>query len=766
MRVVTMYPFPIRFVTICFALLWLSGCQQSAPQPEDTPPAASPNSAGTPSAQAPPVVAPGPEPPDVVVDWVHRPQVFTVLGDATGGTCFTAKTRARGETLMFTSLSTLCREGGLRSDVSTSGLEDMLLGIDLLPLGRVAPSKSFPAAPLITLPAAKLGFGSAAGDVAVLRLPDVDLPSGKFAVNPPRKGDIAWLVSESGDPSNPTPRFLQVEIVASGEPPPESGQRRRLGSRNDNLMRYGIVDSWSSWRGLLGAPLLNEYGEVIAIHSQSQLRDGVLWGFGTPTTRFLPLVERSLANELPGEVVHKSGFTLPLPKGYTQSGSAPGTWVSTSAHNEEVKISLQVGPNKRNYQSSRPELKKLLDLALDKLVGGRSHSRSANGQFLRRSGLSLMIGNYSVGSGAVFGREARSGIAAVGVTDEHLVLASFQSPGRSEGTVAYLLAQRALKNLTREGEPLSPRWHREFNPNQTTRIEIVDLDDADLYEVVTGLTGMFRAGGGEYSGLSMNTASRPLVMRVESPLEIEELARRIRLGREPEIDPSNRLIRYELGNKNASQEPAGLDGYDEMVTRLIDLESRDWRRNTEQALKFLVETQPSRAPSNEIRQRVAKQLADYLTDSSTSSFVQKDIIEVIVGWDAEIARPALMHAVKTTEWPNPSEALQQLISIADESVMEVAAHGLLHDKGGHARDPALQLLRKYPQESQTLLLGKITQGDYLGASQAKNGIDLLVEFGEKESLAAFRNLDKTNLDPAVREAMEAAIVKLARKLGN
>ena len=133
---------------------------------------------------------------------------------------------------------------------------------------------------------------------------------------------------------------------------------------------------------------------------------------------------------------------------------------------------------------------------------------------------------------------------AVGVNDEHLLLASFASDGPFDRSAAGVQATRALKTLSRvgyaEGELAMPT----LDPRRTTTIEIHDLDDAHYSNAIRGLLDMFTPQ--EVSNMSVDATHLPLEMAIECELEPAAIAQRIQLGATPRVDAAKRRIVVEL----------------------------------------------------------------------------------------------------------------------------------------------------------------------------------------------------------------------------
>ena len=173
------------------------------------------------------------------------------------------------------------------------------------------------------------------------------------------------------------------------------------------MLSYRFSDPQLPAYGLLGAPLINDEGAVIGVHVSSQRRDDGLRGRAVPSTRFIEPLVRSAAQEKPGPTVEVSGYTLTLPAAYTKVDGEQDLWQCLLANGREVRFQLQVGPNAKGFDVTDATMRKLMNAGVDRLTGGRSGTRCANGELVDRPGVRLIPGSLLDGlDGGIWPRGA------------------------------------------------------------------------------------------------------------------------------------------------------------------------------------------------------------------------------------------------------------------------------------------------------------------------------------------------------------------------
>jgi len=100
----------------------------------------------------------------------------------------------------------------------------------------------------------------------------------------PKPGDKAWLSIAAFVGAMPSQKQHATTIT---------GQDDR-----GNLV-YTLENSKLSFKGSLGAPVLNDSGEVNAIHLGGTSEDGTVSGFENPSSRFQPSLQAAVASSTP-----------------------------------------------------------------------------------------------------------------------------------------------------------------------------------------------------------------------------------------------------------------------------------------------------------------------------------------------------------------------------------------------------------------------------------------------------------------------------------
>ncbi len=121
---------------------------------------------------------------------------------------------------------------------------------------------------------------SPAGNVLAIRLPEKSRIAGlSIAVEQPQAGDRVWMLS----------------ALFRGAPPSRKQHAATLSGLDERgNLRYTFENERLSFEGTLGAPIVNDLGEVVAIHLEGQASNGKLVGVGNPVSRFLPYLVASM----------------------------------------------------------------------------------------------------------------------------------------------------------------------------------------------------------------------------------------------------------------------------------------------------------------------------------------------------------------------------------------------------------------------------------------------------------------------------------------
>lgn len=210
---------------------------------------------------------------------VVRPFLQTSLGsnDAgeTIGSGFVVSLGEPARMLALSAFSLLGNDGKWQRIPAADELNDILHSITL---GDAfgASDGVFPAVSFLLLPESgpTADAEHSAGDVLAMLLPLKSrlspLPLSQTA---PEIGDRIWLCA----------------ALFAGAPPSQKQHAAKLTAiESSGNLQYVFENAQISFEGTAGAPLLNDDGEVVAIHLRGRAANGEMTGEGNPVTRFLP----------------------------------------------------------------------------------------------------------------------------------------------------------------------------------------------------------------------------------------------------------------------------------------------------------------------------------------------------------------------------------------------------------------------------------------------------------------------------------------------
>lgn len=268
----------LSYLLFLCSCTWLLGCGQPAYQPSASELAA---------AAAMQAVEGAPSVPEFSI---VRPFFQTSLGgnDAgeTVGSAFVVNYGNPARKVALSALSVLGIGGKWqRAPLATelnSILESITLGDSFGASDGVFPAEQFV---LIPEAATEPDAAHPAGDVLAMMLPQKSrLSSLPLSSHTPAVGERVWLCA----------------ALFAGAPPSQKQHAAIvIGQVSDSgNLQYQFENAQLSFEGTRGAPVLNDRGEVVAIHLSGSSVDGQPVGQGNPVTKFLPSLARAL-NELP-----------------------------------------------------------------------------------------------------------------------------------------------------------------------------------------------------------------------------------------------------------------------------------------------------------------------------------------------------------------------------------------------------------------------------------------------------------------------------------
>ncbi len=221
---------------------------------------------------------------------VLRPYFQTSIGNidagTAAGTAFAVKLDDKSDPIVLTALSVLGTGSGFSRNAVSMELNEILKSITLGDafgaFDGVIQAKEF-----IQIPDSAVdGQSSVAGDILAIRLDHTAasrLGTFRLSDTQVKPGDKAWL---------------SIATFVGALPSQKQHAATVKGLDGRGNITYELENSKLSFEGSLGAPLLNDDGDVIAIHLGGSSKDGAATGFGNPTTRFLPSLKASSDSSL------------------------------------------------------------------------------------------------------------------------------------------------------------------------------------------------------------------------------------------------------------------------------------------------------------------------------------------------------------------------------------------------------------------------------------------------------------------------------------
>ncbi|MEM9479832.1 MAG: hypothetical protein AAGA58_09295 [Verrucomicrobiota bacterium] len=217
--------------------------------------------------------------PKLPENFVFRPVFRTLEGSFSAGTAFYAETSG-GAKLLLTAAQLFGPAGGYFREFHPGGPSSPLTGLGLQD-AFTGEARFDPRARPLALPAASFGRASKSGDVAAFVLEGEELIDGlEISLNdspPIAPGDTIWIVAPLD---------------------PKASARLYLGEVtdiSDGYVHYKLSISELESSSVAGAPVVNDSGQLVAVHSAgAKLDDGTILGAGTPLSRFVPHLRDAL----------------------------------------------------------------------------------------------------------------------------------------------------------------------------------------------------------------------------------------------------------------------------------------------------------------------------------------------------------------------------------------------------------------------------------------------------------------------------------------
>ncbi len=707
------------------------------------------------------------------LDWVCRPKFHTAYGDAVTGTCFLVEVEYGLPPVVITANSLIGLSGGLHFDLNPASQGNKLSQLELLNCETNESLAIYPAKPLITIGRKDSNGNVEVGNLAAFQFPGAKaISAGRLANKPVKKDDRVWLLARNMGILSDTVKPHPAKVTWTGKNEPIVGDAL---TDSYNNIGYSFDNKHLSTRGLVGAPVVNDRGEVVAIHTYAvRTKTGLLRGTGNPTYRYREGLINALKTEHEGFEASYGEYTIQLPAGYSISsdGTADRVWATSDPQLGRCMIRLRILPNGGKYGTSLAERMKLLKTGFRSIAGGSSYSSSANGDPLSLPGLAAIKGDFAVSPGVLadpFGTHvAYSGLLLVGVNQDHILIAKFVTQGVSEGSSAWLLGERALNSLARPGKPLPSGKAKDSPDVSQVFIHVTGIRDFQYETILRGLVRIVNQD--EYKLMSVNAVGEGLQMSLDTKLPAQAIADRIRLQVTPRVNAWTKMILVDLSKKQDVDSPATTgqesEATDPLMQRLQNLEAKSWLDDSEEAIQYVLEVDPSSASSDKIRHRVAIALSELLLSDPANTWHRHELIHVLSSWDREVARKTLRKLLVASPWYTRTEAFKALVEVADTSDIELAATELMQDVSGHTSEHAESILSKFPKEAELVVLEKLISGLCISSRHELRTIEALSRFGGQPTAKAFRELARKNKSPARQNALREGMAKLVGRLKN
>jgi len=542
-----------------------------------------------------------------------------------------------------------------------------------------------------------------------------------------------------------------------------------------NVIGYSFDNKHLSTRGLTGAPVVNDRGEVVAIHLNAErAKTGLLKGTGNPTYRYREGLVHALKTEQEGFEVSYHGYTIRLPAGYSiaSDNTSDSVWMTSDLQLGRCMIRLRLMPNPGKYDLSLGQRMNLLRSGFRSIARGSSYSSSANGDPLLLPGLAAIKGGFAVSPGVMadpFGTDvAYSGILLIGVNPDHILIAKFVAKGASKGSSAWLLGERALGTLARPGKPLPEVPFEESSHVNQVFIHVTGVRASQYKAVLRGLVRSISVN--EYESMSVNAVEEGVKMSLKTKLSAQAIADRIRLQVTPQVNAWTKMVLIDLSSAEQPESVAneGSEEKDPLLKQLRKLEAKSWLADPEGAIQYLQKTDPSSVSSGEVRRRVATALAEMLLRDPANAMQRHELIPALALWDRDVARESLRELITKSnsiyKFFTRNEAFKALAEVAEVSDIELAATELMQDISGHTSEHAVTILSQFPKEAEPVVLEKLRNGLCASNLHEVRTIEALASFGGRPTAKAFRKMAKKDNPRATQNALREGLATLGARL--
>jgi len=243
-------------------------------------------------------------------NFVFRPRFETIDGEFSAGCAFVTLTPFSDKPIVLTALHLLGPAGGYYQQLESDTLRSTLAGLSLREIFTDELMTDFPVSALEIDDTAPLGqtVNSLAGDVAAFRIETRD----GIPVEP------APLATGNTPLSVGSPLSLVYRVQGSEE----RLHKATIIEVKDKLFVYNFETKEElKLLGAAGAPLLNEAGEVAAIHLGGGHQNGRTFGLATPVSLFRSRLE--VACRAPVQVSPKTQATASVSPQSTPNDGAP-----------------------------------------------------------------------------------------------------------------------------------------------------------------------------------------------------------------------------------------------------------------------------------------------------------------------------------------------------------------------------------------------------------------------------------------------------------
>lgn len=210
-------------------------------------------------------------------NFVFRPRFRAIDGEFSAGSAFVTRAGFSDKPLVITALHLLGPGGGYYRQPESEHLRDTFTGLTLREMFTDEAMADFSASALEIPAACAIGSDSMAGDVAAFRIEETS--------------GILFEPAPLATGNTPVSIGSALHLVYRIDDKAERLHKASVFEVRDGLLVYYFDENGLVLRGAAGAPMLNEAGEVAAIHLGNGEQNGRQFGIANPVSRFRSRLE-------------------------------------------------------------------------------------------------------------------------------------------------------------------------------------------------------------------------------------------------------------------------------------------------------------------------------------------------------------------------------------------------------------------------------------------------------------------------------------------